>query len=66
VGHAKPSRQIFEAALDKHRLTPDNAIHVGDSETNDLQGAINAGLNGLLVDREIAGTMRNIRRDVQA
>jgi putative hydrolase of the HAD superfamily len=51
VGYAKPDRQIFDVALDRHGLAPGNAIHVGDSETNDLFGAQNAGLKGLLIDR---------------
>ena len=51
VGHAKPDREIFEAALKQHALTADRALHVGDSEINDLQGALNAGLHGVLVDR---------------
>jgi len=52
VGHAKPSRQIFEAALEKHGINPDHAIHVGDSEVNDVQGAMNAGLKPIFVDRD--------------
>ena len=51
VGYAKPSRQIFEAALKKYGLSPDNAVHVGDSETNDIRGAANAGVKGILIDR---------------
>ena len=51
VGHAKPNRQIFQAALEKYGLKPGNAMHVGDSEANDLRGAANAGLKGILVDR---------------
>ena len=51
VGYAKPDRQIFDVALGRHGLAPGNAIHVGDSETNDLLGAQNAGLKGLLIDR---------------
>jgi putative hydrolase of the HAD superfamily len=51
VGYAKPDRQIFDAALGRHGVRPGNAIHVGDSEANDLQGAQNAGLNALLIDR---------------
>ena len=51
VGYAKPDRQIFDAALGRHGLAPGNAIHVGDSETNDLLGAQNAGLKALLIDR---------------
>jgi putative hydrolase of the HAD superfamily len=51
VGYAKPDARIFHAALNHHGLKPENAIHVGDSETNDLHGANNAGLRGVLVDR---------------
>jgi putative hydrolase of the HAD superfamily len=51
VGYAKPDPQIFQAALDWHALKPNHALHVGDSETNDLQGANQAGLRGVLVDR---------------
>jgi putative hydrolase of the HAD superfamily len=51
MGYAKPDRQIFDAALGRHGLAPANAIHVGDSETNDLLGAQNAGLKALLIDR---------------
>jgi len=49
---AKPSSRIFQLALDKHALDPDEAIHVGDSVRDDLEGACRAGLHGALVDRE--------------
>jgi putative hydrolase of the HAD superfamily len=52
VGYAKPDPRIFHAALNRHGLKPENAIHVGDSETNDLHGANNAGLRGVLIDRD--------------
>ena len=51
VGYAKPEPQIFHAALRHHGLAPENGLHVGDSEINDRQGAKNAGLRGVLVDR---------------
>jgi putative hydrolase of the HAD superfamily len=51
IGYAKPDRRIFHAALARHGLKPHDAIHVGDSPTNDAQGARNAGLRGVLVDR---------------
>jgi putative hydrolase of the HAD superfamily len=51
VGYAKPDARIFHAALNRHGLKPENAIHVGDSEPNDLRGASNAGLRGVLIDR---------------
>jgi len=66
VGYAKPAREIFEAALERHGLTPEGAIHVGDSEKNDLGGAANAGLTGVLIDRtasrdDLTGPLFRIR-----
>lgn len=52
AGHAKPDRRIFAAALAKHGLAPNSAAHVGDSEEKDLCGANDAGLMGILVDRD--------------
>lgn len=49
---AKPSAKIFQLALDKHAVDPDEAMHVGDSVRDDLEGACRAGLHGALVDRE--------------
>jgi putative hydrolase of the HAD superfamily len=51
VGYAKPDPQIFHAALTHHGLKPEQSLHVGDSEINDLHGAHNAGLRSILVDR---------------
>lgn len=51
VGYAKPDRRIFNAALSYHGLAPAQALHVGDSEINDLSGANQAGLKGILVER---------------
>lgn len=51
VGYAKPDRKIFHAAVSRCDLRPEQGLHVGDSEINDRQGAIQAGLRGLLVDR---------------
>lgn len=52
VGYAKPAQEIFESALDGHEIAANYAVHVGDSEEKDFQGAINAGLKGVLLDRE--------------
>lgn len=62
VGHAKPERQIFETALRRHHLAPTEAMHVGDSEENDLYGAANAGLLGVLIDRSASGRSGNYRQ----
>jgi putative hydrolase of the HAD superfamily len=49
---AKPSSRIFHLALEKHAVDPDEAIHVGDSVRDDLEGARRAGLHAALIDRE--------------
>jgi putative hydrolase of the HAD superfamily len=48
---AKPSARIFEQALDKHAVDPEDALHVGDSERDDVKGAVAVGLTGILLDR---------------
>ncbi len=50
VGYAKPSPEIFRAALTRHSLAPSQAIHIGDSEPLDVNGASAAGLGAVLVD----------------
>ena len=62
VGHAKPARQIFETALRRHNLAPSEALHVGDSEENDLYGAANAGMMGVLIDRSAKRPSTSYRR----
>jgi putative hydrolase of the HAD superfamily len=51
VGYAKPDRQIFHTALERHSLQAGDALHVGDSEEKDLLGANRAGLKGVLIAR---------------
>jgi len=62
VGYAKPHRRIFETALEKHRLKPGDALHVGDSEINDVGGAMNAGVKGIWIDRSGDGTANHPTR----
>jgi putative hydrolase of the HAD superfamily len=52
VGYAKPDAEIFHAALRQHGLEPAEALHVGDNEVCDLQGANQAGLRAVLIDRD--------------
>ncbi|NJL99944.1 MAG: HAD-IA family hydrolase [Synechococcaceae cyanobacterium SM2_3_2] len=54
VGAAKPDRQVFLSALDQHGIPVDQAgraLHLGDSLRQDYQGAIEAGLRGLWLNR---------------
>jgi putative hydrolase of the HAD superfamily len=52
VGYAKPDRRIFDYVLQSRRLAASNVLHIGDSVTNDVGGAVNAGVKGILVDRK--------------
>jgi len=48
---AKPSARIFQQALDKHAVDPEEAVHVGDSERDDVEGARSVGMTGVLLAR---------------
>lgn len=48
----KPEKEIFTKTLEKYGLDSDKTLFVGDSLENDYIGAINAGINAILVDRE--------------
>jgi putative hydrolase of the HAD superfamily len=51
VGKAKPNPAIFQAALNHHAVVARQAWHVGDSLREDVEGAIAAGVNAVLLDR---------------
>jgi putative hydrolase of the HAD superfamily len=51
-GKRKPSRCIFETAIDLSGGRPETAVYVGDSYSTDYLGAVEAGLRGLLIDPE--------------
>lgn len=48
---AKPAPKIFQLALEKHAVDPEEALHVGDSLRDDVEGAQKAGLHAVLLDR---------------
>lgn len=52
TGAAKPDRKIFQAALARYGVPPASAWHVGDSPTEDYDGARAAGLQAILVLRQ--------------
>lgn len=57
VGCSKPSRAIFDHAIQKLGLPPSAVLHVGDDRSMDVRGAQAAGLSALLLKRT-AGTAR--------
>ena len=51
AGAAKPASKIFSYALEQHMLNPDEVLHVGDHRIEDFEGAKQAGLPAVLIDR---------------
>ena len=49
---AKPAPKNFRSALEKHAVEPEEALHVGDSIREDVEGAGKAGLHAVLLDRD--------------
>jgi putative hydrolase of the HAD superfamily len=54
VAFAKPSPVIFEHAAQKLGVSAEQILHVGDSLSEDVEGARSAGLQALLLDRDNA------------
>ncbi|MFQ5601563.1 MAG: HAD-IA family hydrolase [Candidatus Krumholzibacteriia bacterium] len=52
TGYSKPDTRLFEDALLRAGATAGRSVHVGDSLTGDVQGALDAGLTALYLDPE--------------
>jgi len=52
VGKMKPDKDIFLHALKKLNVKPHEALFIGDRIEEDYNGAKNAGIKALLIDRE--------------
>ena len=52
AGAAKPDPAIFLTALSKAGVTGEEAVHVGDQPSSDIEGAIRSGINAILIDRD--------------
>ncbi|MBX2862817.1 MAG: HAD family hydrolase [Leptolyngbyaceae cyanobacterium MAG.088] len=59
TGAAKPDPLIFQIALQKHGCMAQDAWHVGDSRKDDLKGAKDAGLRGILIKRPKQGKIQS-------
>ena len=69
VGYRKPSRGYYDALAKMCGRNPDQILMVGDTPLNDVEGAIAAGMQAVLVDRskepmlpDRVGTLRQIVR----
>lgn len=47
----KPRAEIFEMALKKVNLQPDEVVHIGDSLSSDIKGASALGINTVWINR---------------
>lgn len=54
VGLKKPDPAIFQLALHKTGMEPEEVIHVGDSLKDDMSGAVAAGIKPVLILRKPA------------
>lgn len=52
IGYAKPSPEIFHAALARAGVPAEQALYVGDTYVLDVLGARAAGLAAVLIDRD--------------
>ena len=48
----KPDPAIFQAALARAEADAEEAVHVGDQPTSDVEGALAAGISPVLLDRD--------------
>jgi putative hydrolase of the HAD superfamily len=60
AGARKPDPAIFEPALSLAGCQPGEALHVGDTREEDLEGARAAGIRALLIDREGGGDVAGL------
>jgi putative hydrolase of the HAD superfamily len=60
VGARKPDPRIFEAALELAGCAAGDALHVGDTPEEDLEGARTAGIRALLIDRGDGGDIGSL------
>jgi putative hydrolase of the HAD superfamily len=61
VGARKPDPRLFEAALEVAGCAADEALHVGDTPTEDVEGAKAAGIRAVLIDRDGGGDIESLR-----
>ena len=47
----KPRKELFEYALEKTGLSPDEVVHIGDSLSSDVKGASSVGIRAIWVNR---------------
>jgi putative hydrolase of the HAD superfamily len=62
AGARKPDPAIFSAALELAGCGADEAVHVGDTREEDVEGAEAAGIRVLLLDRDGGGDIASLEQ----
>ncbi|HET8593305.1 MAG TPA: HAD-IA family hydrolase, partial [Solirubrobacterales bacterium] len=65
IGARKPDPAIFRAALELAGASSAEALHVGDTAEEDLNGAAAAGIRALLIDRGGGGDISSLEEIVE-
>ncbi|WP_186446006.1 HAD family hydrolase [Paenibacillus cremeus] len=52
VGHEKPDIEMYNQALSRFSVRPEEALFIGDSWKNDVEGPIRAGLRAIWYNRK--------------
>lgn len=60
VGVEKPHPGIFRFALERLGVAPEEALHVGDSQRDDVEGAEGAGMRALRLDPAGGGDLASL------
>ncbi len=50
IGSSKPAPEFFSHVLASLGMKPDDCIVIGDSESSDIQGAVNAGIDSIYIN----------------
>lgn len=65
MGCAKPDAAIFHAACEALQVAPEEAVYVGDDPVLDVEGAQNAGLRAVWMNRAELGAARSLPSHVR-
>lgn len=61
----KPNKQIFECAIDAMKITPLEAVMVGDSLESDIKPALDLGMKTIWLNRNSNNTNKEIIADIE-
>lgn len=56
----KPRRELFEKALSISNCRADEAVHIGDSFSSDVKGALSVGIRPILLDRKGKAQLQDV------